>query len=333
MPSRRRISLFAVLCAAVVTIGAVYVGTAVQRDRSARSALSAIAGDAPEGPHLVFLRTQGDAYRVVSVASLDASSSQVAPAGLECQRVHVAAGSGLCVGLGSLGGAAILDSHLRPVRELAIEGLASRARVSADGKYGAMTTFVRGHSYSEVGFSTLTLLVDIARQTVLSDLESFKLIRDGAPYEPVDRNYWGVTFMPHDSDRFYATVGTSATTYLVSGRVSDRTLRVMRENVECPSLSPDGSRLVFKKRFNSGLAGIYWRLFVLDLASVTERPLAETHSVDDQVEWLDATHIIYALPDQGPPTTLQPDLWSLDVDSQAAPVRIRTEAMSPAVVR
>jgi hypothetical protein len=33
-------------------------------------------------------------------------------------------------------------------------------------------------------------------------------------------------------------------------------------------------------------------------------------NVDDQVEWLDDTHVVYASRDEGPPaTTIRPDLW------------------------
>jgi Tol biopolymer transport system component len=170
-------------------------------------------------------------------------------------------------------------------------------------------------------------------RSIVSDLEAFTLLKDGKKLSPIDRNYWGVTFMPTNSDRFYATAGTAGSTYLVDGRISDRTLTVMRDNVECPSLSPDGSRLVFKKRFTGPLGQVTWRLHLLDLATMSERALAETHSVDDQVEWLDTHRVLYSLPDQGPPATIRPDLWSLDVDSGGPPVLLRAEAMSPSVVR
>ena len=55
----------------------------------------------------------------------------------------------------------------------------------------------------------------------------------------------------------------------------------MRENVECPSLSPDGTRVAFKKKVGDGV----WRLSVLDLETLKETELAETRSVDDQALW------------------------------------------------
>src|SRR6185312_7752862 len=70
--------------------------------------------------------------------------------------------------------------------------------------------------------------------------------------------------------------------------VAARKLTVLHEGVECPSLSPDGTRIAFKKR-----TGDRWQLTVLDLATMQEIPLAEKEDVDDQMEWLDNTRILY----------------------------------------
>src|SRR5206468_3521914 len=103
-------------------------------------------------------------------------------------------------------------------------------------------------------------------------------------------NFWGVTFA-RDGKRFYASMGAGGETYLLAGDLVARTLRVLRENVECPSLSPDGKRIVFKKRRERGS----WRLHVIDVTTLTEAPLqAEMRSIDDQVDWLDDGHIVYA---------------------------------------
>ena len=66
---------------------------------------------------------------------------------------------------------------------------------------------------------------------------------------------------------------------------------MLHENVECPSLSPDGTRVAYKRR--TGSATRPWRLTVLDLATMRETPLAEPRSVDDQAEWLDDDHVLY----------------------------------------
>ena len=68
-------------------------------------------------------------------------------------------------------------------------------------------------------------------------------------------------------------------------------MRVLRDGVECPSLSPDGKRIVFKSRIGSKTR---WRLKVLDLATLTDHPVAETRSIDDQAEWLDDDTLVYS---------------------------------------
>lgn len=169
-------------------------------------------------------------------------------------------------------------------------------------------------------------------QLVVSNLEDFRITRDGDHFSAIDFNFWGVTFK-EDSNQFYATLGTGGSTYLIEGDVTTGEGTVLKENVECPSLSPDGTRLVFKKRFMHGLLQqVEWRLYVLDLATMEERPLADTRNVDDQVEWLDGSHVIYYVRDEGPPATLRPDLWVSAVDADIAAEQRLVGAFSPVVL-
>ena len=70
--------------------------------------------------------------------------------------------------------------------------------------------------------------------------------------------------------------------------------------------------------------GNTWRLHVLDLASGRETALAETRSVDDQVEWLDDERIMYGLAG---------DVWVVAADGGGKPRVFIPDALSPAVVR
>ncbi len=70
-------------------------------------------------------------------------------------------------------------------------------------------------------------------------------------------------------------MATGGRTPLVRGDLAGRTVSTLRQNVECPSLSPDGTRVVFKKRVAGLPAEAPWRLHVLDPASGKETPLAE----------------------------------------------------------
>lgn len=212
---------------------------------------------------------------------------------LECERIAFAAGGGICLELQPSGvdwKALVFDRHFRVRHRIGLTGVPSRARVSPDGRYGAYTTFVTGDSYAHPGtFSTRTKIVDMRRGSVVADLEDFNAIRNGERIDAPDVNYWGVTFSG-DSNRFYATLATQGKTYLAAGDIRKRTLTTMRENVECPSLSPDGRRIAFKKRV--GGPG-KWRLHVLDLRTLRDHPLAERRSIDDQAEWLDNGHVLY----------------------------------------
>ena len=81
----------------------------------------------------------------------------------------------------------------------------------------------------------------------LGNLEDFSTWRDGVRIKAADFNFWGVTFA-RDPTTFYATLRTAGVTYLVRGDLALRKLTVLRENIECPSLSPDNRRIAFKKR-------------------------------------------------------------------------------------
>jgi hypothetical protein len=85
--------------------------------------------------------------------------------------------------------------------------------------------------------------------------------------DDLDHNVWGVTFAA-DDNRFYATLSTDGERYLVEGDFAARTLRTLALNVECPSLSADGTRIAFKQGIdNDPRKG--WRLSVLRLAGLS----------------------------------------------------------------
>jgi len=218
------------------------------------------------------------------------------PGDLSCERVYYAAGKGICMGIAPSGvdyTAKIFDSKMETVHQVALTGLPSRARVSSDGRYGAMTVFVTGDSYlsSPTAFSTRTTILDMASGKQVGQLEQFKVTKEGEPFDAVDFNFWGVTFDPQDSNRFYATLGTGGVHYLVEGDVRDKSMRTLREGVECPSLSPDGKQIAYKSRIGKTDR---WHLRVLDVATLEDHAVAEERSIDDQVEWLDNDRLVYS---------------------------------------
>jgi hypothetical protein len=268
---------------------------------------------------------------LLSMAPLDAPESRRLVTPLRCERVSFAAGHGLCLhtepGIFPRYTAAVLDGALRPLATIALEGRPSRTRTRADGRVGAVTVFVFGENYA-APFSTRTTLVDMSSGDVIGELEQFSTWRDGARFRAVDFNFWGVTFAS-DANTFYATLRTSGSTYLVRGDLALRRLTVLRDNVECPSLSPDNRTIAFKKRVGS--RSDEWRLAVLNLETMAERLIAaETRRIDDQVEWLDSAHVLYAVPGGTPSIT---DVWVAPIDGGTPARLFLPQAESPVVVR
>jgi WD40-like Beta Propeller Repeat len=277
----------------------------------------------PSAPYLLLRVTgPGASHGRMALEALGARDGVRSVAPMNCDRVHAAAGRGICLEAkrGALTSyhAHLFDSNLRTTASLDLAGAPSRTRMSADGTLAAITVFVSGHSYSSPGFSTRTSIVDVHNgRMVAADLEAFAVVKDGQPFKAADFNFWGVTFTP-DGKGFYATL---------------QRMTVIAPNVECPSLSPDGQRIAFKRRVMPPPQGrVVWQLIVRDLASSAEAVLArETRSVDDQVEWIDDREIAYALPDDTTPAAT--NTFALAIDGQSAPRLLAPLAYSPAVVR
>src|SRR5690349_13786809 len=109
---KSRATPFALLCVLCVGVAVGYVALAGRRaETAARGGPSAALGDpaalarVSRGPHVVFLSTAvGDTYGKVAVAPLDAPDGPRIATSLQCERVYVAAGTGLCLGNNVVGG-------------------------------------------------------------------------------------------------------------------------------------------------------------------------------------------------------------------------------------
>lgn len=180
-----------------------------------------------------------------------------------------------------------------------------------------------GDSYAGTGFSTRTAIVDTRTWAVDDNLETFRVIKDGWSYRAADINIWGVTFA--DDRRFYATPATGGRIYPVRGDVTARTLTTLHGKVERPSLSPDGTRLAYRKRIPGASPDAPWRLYVLDLRTMRETPTAEHRNIDDQALWSANTTLTYALPGGN-----GSDLWTAPADGTGTARRLMTSAVAPA---
>ncbi|MEV7617774.1 TolB-like translocation protein [Streptomyces sp. NPDC089799] len=352
MTTRRRL----LVLFAAVSLLAVLAGTAVLRaaDRAAekdrvqeggpgvaRGAVSLATG----GERRIAFRNMawGPHRDELTTVPADRPDGPRTASGISCLRFHAAGGTGVCLQPG--GRAVVLDTSLKELSAHRLAGVPTRARVSPGGHLAAWTVFVGGDSYAGTDFSTRTSLLDLRTGRFEESLEAFSVrTEDGREYRAADVNFWGVTFTP-DERGFYATLATGGRTHLVRGDLASRTVGMLRENVECPSLSPDGTRLVFKKRVPGLPAEAPWRLYALDLASGRETPLAETRSVDDQVVWTEtktvagtgggkgpgvgtgggAAAVVYALPGD-----FGADLYTVPADGSGAPRRLMSSALAPA---
>jgi hypothetical protein len=288
------------------------------------------------GPHLVFLNGGTDAFGHISVASLDALNTPTVMAAPDCERSYFGRDVGICLVLNResmqpRGFALILDRGFKPLATLPLVGLPIRARVSPDQRFAAATVFVTGESYAG-DFTTRTTIIDLVRRQEIAELEQFTVERDGKAFKEVDFNFWGVTFFP-DGNRFFATLGTGGQRFLVEGDIARRHFRVVGTDVECPSLSPDSKHLVFKRQTKAASG---WQLWVMDLDSKREWAITEEgQDVDDQAEWLDDDHVLYArLFGTGTPET-RLSLWVSEISPESGLDQkvFARAASSPSVVR
>jgi hypothetical protein len=329
-----------VLLAGVLVLAAVAAAAVVHASGRAARAQVTQAGGPPVSAGPVSL-SQGPARRIVfrnmalgphrdelsTVPATDPGGRRTA-SGVACLRFYAAAGTGICLqavhgGIQDTYRAVVLDSSLKERAHYDLPGIPTRARVSPSGHLVAWTVFVGGDSYAGTNFSTRTGIADTRTGHLDQSLEDFRTVEDGHTVHPADINFWGVTFA--DDRYFYATMATGGKTYLVRGDMTNRTLTTLHTNVECPSLSPDGTRIAYKKRVAGLPADAPWHLYVLDLRTMRETPLAEPRSVDDQLVWSDNGTVVYSMPsDYGS------DLYTLPADGSGAPHLMIEAALAPA---
>ncbi|SNS37780.1 WD40-like Beta Propeller Repeat [Actinoplanes regularis] len=341
MTLRSRLVAFAAVLVLVVAGTILFVlQVRRERERAAAAAPPVAVTDlatVTRQPHLIFRSTAiGDDYGRVAAVPLGDPSGPRAFTGASCDRVYAHRDEAVCLyskpGLVTTYQAEVLGADWAVRRSLPLAGVPSRTRLSPDGAWAATTTFVSGHAYSTPGaFSTETLVTPLGAGGGKSlNLETdFKLYVGGRRNTARNRNLWGVTFTG-DGDHFYATAASGDKTWLVRGSLKTRELTALRADAECPSLSPDGTRVAFKTR--NGQAEGQWTIAVHDLASGAVTLLAEKHSVDDQIEWLDDEQVLYGLPRSGSGPSAS-DVWVVPADGTGSPRLFVADAWSPAVVR
>jgi hypothetical protein len=63
------------------------------------------------------------------------------------------------------------------------------------------------------------------------------------------------------------------------------------------------------------------------------RLLPEPRHIDDQIEWLDDSHVLYALTHSISASVRRSDVWKIATDGSSAPTVFIADAESPAIVK
>ena len=325
----RRIWIFAALCAGAALLAGGYALNALRsRGGEATAPTTTRLTEPPPRPFLMVRSTARESFRKLVLVPLADIAGPAYETDLQCERVYFAANRGVCLTVDEFtqtNYAHMFDERFSRLHRIVLTGIPSRTRVSPDGRRAAITVFEQGHSYAEAGFSTRTTILDTATGSIIGDLEQFTIWRDGKRFKAVDFNLWGVTFK-RDGNGFFATLASGGTKYLIEGDVDTREARVVRTGVECPSLSPDNTTLVYKDlKHDWG----FWQLRAYDLETGEDIALmSETRSVDDQVDWFDNDHVLYHITGQR-----GADVIVLNANGMEPPRTLREYSYSPAVVR
>jgi hypothetical protein len=253
-------------------------------------------------PHFLsvrYPRDTGEPYSLEVVPAHDPTLPRIRSK-LSCLNVHFRAGRGLCVmpptdALGTT--IQVLDDRLNVTSKLTLAGSPSRARMSPNGIYGAVTNFLSGHSYADTNFSTATTIIDFATGTS-SNLETWATFNGINRIGDKSRNFWGTSFLTDNT--FYVSMGIGSDRYLLKGDTQSRELRVISTHMECPSVAPDGRHLTFRRGIVETNGSTSMPLFLLDLTTMREQRLTYNETVDGQPEWLDNHRIAIGTP-TGPP--------------------------------
>ncbi|MET9315571.1 hypothetical protein ABZX12_27465 [Kribbella sp. NPDC003505] len=298
-------------------IGGAISYTAKARDGGAtENAVPVVTGQAMrlDGKTLYFrnLADGPDSGKLAAVPTDDPSAARRV-GNLHCDRFAAAHGTAVCLRLKAnslpvLTEVIVLDADLRERHRETLPGTPSRARVSPDGRIVNWTMFVTGDSYAASGFSTRTGLYEVDTGRLVKTIEELAVFVGGKRYFASDANFWGVTFGV-DGNRFYVTMASKGKTYLIEADYRSYRGTAIAENVECPSLSPDGRRIAYKQKNPDGT----WRLAVLDLTTRGITHPAEDRPIDDQPVWQGNATLLY--PIRNPDNTV--DVWSVGLTTPA----------------
>src|SRR5438874_705480 len=189
-PSQRgRIFGFVALCVVCVAVAVGYVAHTSGRGNRNVDAAGSVAAGAPTAasvmarPHLLVRDMATGQAGFAGVLPLSDPGGSRAVTDLPCARLSMAGGNGIC--LSDHGDilnpykAVFFGPDFKVRAEKPLAGVPSRARASADGKYGTSTVFVTGDSYAPGSFSTRTTIWAMDNGAEFATLEDFSVWKDG----------------------------------------------------------------------------------------------------------------------------------------------------------
>ncbi|MCJ1705815.1 hypothetical protein [Rathayibacter sp. VKM Ac-2926] len=106
-------------------------------------------------------------------------------------------------------------------------------------------------------------------------------------------------------------------------------MTAIHDTAECPSISPDETRVAYKKDVEHGVPN--WRISILDRSSGDETMLPKERSVDNQVVLLHDGTLLHGLPREG--AASDTDVWSIAADVSGDAKLLFGHAWPPPVVR
>lgn len=285
---------------------------------------------------VLFIDRSGDPDRSGRISIIEPDGTRtVLPR--PCARFAAAAGQGVCVGTGpSLFSESVADifdpttQYLRPTQGL-LSGFPGRAAVSPDGSLASISTWTARDGYQPLARrNTEVWIVDnTADESEPVDLRSFTRTDSNRGRD----QFWAVTFGP-DNNTFWVTAIRDGVPEIMQGRFSDRTLEPTGIAGSEPSISPDGSTLVYVAPEGA--------LMAHNLRTDVSIPLGEEGPIEDQPTWADHDTVLYATADNGQPadrvrSTESPSatftIWALDVALNTTPRVFAEDADAPAVYR
>ena len=159
-------------------------------------------------------------------------------------------------------------------------------------------------------------------------LEEFAVTRDGRRYRSAGRRTSGASPSPPTTTASTRPCRPAGRRYLVRGDLAARTVETLRDNVECPSLSPDGTRIAFKEAVDADPAK-GWRLSVLDLAThARHRDRRDAAASTTRPPGWTTRPLAYTLRRSDG----QPDVWSVPADGSGTPALVIPGAESPSTL-